>query len=149
MCGCYDNNTNHDNNTPNALFALDAQIWPALARLNRVPPMTILAGVDAKLAQSGGYANSEALQGLWSENTTQATLLAALSGDKVKAVALTRTLATMRTPHGGYYASNTPGLPTGFMLDTDPTKPRQYFHIRALAPLAWAALVERRVNPFD
>ena len=148
-CRCYDVGTGLDGITPNALFALDAQIWPALARLNRVPPLTILASVDAKLTQSGGYAYSEALQGLWTEGTAQAALLAALSGDKVKAVALTRTLATMRTPHGGYYASNTPGLPTGFMLDTDPTKPRQYFHIRALAPLAWAALVERRVNPFD
>jgi len=54
----------------------------------------------------------------------------------------------MRAPEGGYYASNAPALPTGFMLDTDPTKPRQYFHIQALAPLAWAALVEQRFNPF-
>lgn len=147
-CRCYAVGTGLDGVTPNTLFALDAQIFPALAHLNSVPPAAILAAVDTKLAQSGGYAYSEGLQGLWTEGTAQGALLAALSGDTVKATALARTLNTMRAPGGGYYASNSPALPTGFMLDTDPTKPRQYFHIRALAPLAWAALVERRVNPF-
>jgi hypothetical protein len=147
-CRCYAVGTGLDGTTPNTLLALDAQIWPALAHLNTAAPATILATVDAKLAQSGGYAYSEALQGLWTEGTAQVALLAALSGDTTKATALTRIIDTMRTPKGGYYASNTPGLPTGFMLDTDPTKARQYFHIRALAPLAWAALVQRKFNPF-
>jgi hypothetical protein len=148
-CGCYAVGTGLDGITPNTLLALDAQIWPALAGLQGAPPATtVLATVDAKLSQSGGYAYSEALQGLWTEGTAQVALLAMLSGDAARAAALTRVIGTMRTPRGGYYASNTPGLPTGFMLDTDPTKARQYFHIRALAPLAWAALVERRFNPF-
>ncbi|MBL6853958.1 MAG: hypothetical protein ISQ86_11280, partial [Alphaproteobacteria bacterium] len=147
-CHCYAVGAGLDGVTPNTLFALDAQIWPVLAHLNTAPPATILASVDAKLAQSGGYAYSEALQGLWTEGTAQVALLAALSRDMAKAATLSRTIGTMRTPQGGYYASDVPGLPTGFMLDTDPTKARQYFHIRALAPLAWAALVERRFNPF-
>jgi hypothetical protein len=148
-CRCYAVGTGLDGITPNTLLALDAQIWPALAKLDSAPPATILATVDAKLAQSGGYAYSEALEGLWTEGTAQVALLAALSGDAARAAALVKVLDTMRTPQGGYYASNTPGLPTGFMLDTDPTKARQYFHIRALAPLAWAALVERKFNPFQ
>ena len=148
-CRCYAVGTGLDGVTPNALLALDAQVWPVLAGLHGAPPAgTILATVDMKLTQSGGYAYSEALQGLWTEGTAQVALLAALSGDTARAAALARTLNTMRAPEGGYYASNAPALPTGFMLDTDPTKPRQYFHIRALAPLAWAALVERRFNPF-
>lgn len=148
-CRCYAVGTGLDGVTPNTLLALDAQIWPALALPHSAPPAaTILATVDAKLSQSGGYAYSEALQGLWTEGTAQVALLASLSGDEARATALDRVIATMRTPKGGYYASNTPGLPTGFMLDTDPTKARQYFHIRALAPLAWAALVERMFNPF-
>jgi hypothetical protein len=147
-CRCYAVGTGLDGATPNTLLALDAQVWPVLAFHDGPSPKTILATVDGRLAQSGGYAYSEALQGLWTEGTAQVALLAALSGDGAKAAALARTLATMRTPRGGYYAANTPGLPTGFMLDTDPTKARQYFHIRALAPLAWTALAERRVNPF-
>jgi hypothetical protein len=146
-CRCYAVGTGLDGVTPNTLLALDAQVWPVLAHLDRAPPATILTTVAAKLGQSGGYAYSEALQGLWTEGTAQVALLAMLSGDTAKATALAKVIDSMRTPHGGYYASNTPGLPTGFMLDTDPTKARQYFHIRALAPLAWTALVERRFNP--
>jgi hypothetical protein len=148
-CRCYAVGTGLDGVTPNTLLALDAQVWPVLVGQPGSPPArTILATVDTKLAQSGGYAYSEALQGLWTEGTAQVALLAALTEDAARAAALTGTLDKMRTPHGGYYASDVPGLPTGFMLDTDPTKARQYFHIRALAPLAWAALLERRFNPF-
>ena len=106
------------------------------------------ATVDAKLAQSGGYAYSEALQGLWTEGTAQVALLAALSGDSKRGTALSGVLDTMRTPSGGYYASNIPGLPTGFMLDTDPAKPRLYFRLPHLGAASWAALAERGFNPF-
>jgi len=140
-CRCYAVGTGLDGTTPNMLLALDAQIFPALA-LARKP------GAIDRLAQSRGYAYSEALQGLWTEGTAQVALLATLSGDAARAATLTHSLDAMRAPEGGYYAANTAGLPTGFMLDTDPSKPRQYFHLRALAPLAWAALVERRANPF-
>jgi len=54
----------------------------------------------------------------------------------------------MQTPDGSFYAADTSALPTGFMLDTDPTTPRTYFHIPALAPTAWAALAQRGFNPF-
>jgi len=54
----------------------------------------------------------------------------------------------MQLPDGSYYATSRKELPTGFMLDTDPTKPRQYFHIAHLAAVSWAALAMRRYNPF-
>jgi hypothetical protein len=104
--------------------------------------------VRDKLAQSGGYAYSEAREGLWTEGTAQMALLAALSGRDEEAAELNRAVAAMRTPDGGYYASNRAALPTGFMLATDPTKPREYFRIRHLAAAAWAALAEKRFNPF-
>jgi hypothetical protein len=148
-CRCYAVGTGLDGITPNTMLALDAQLFPALAHLTSAPLATLLATVDARLSQSSGYAYGEALQGLWTEGTAQAALVAGLSGETARAAALIHALDTMRTPHGGYYASAVPGLPTGFMLDTDPTKARQYFHIRALAPLAWAALVERRVDPLN
>ena len=148
-CRCYAVGTGLDGITPNTMLALDAQLFPALAHLTSAPLATLLATVDARLSQSSGYAYGEALQGLWTEGTAQAALVAGLSGETARAAALIHALDTMRAPGGGYYAANTPGLATGFMLDTDPTKARQYFHIRALAPLAWAALVERRVNPLN
>ncbi len=148
-CHCYAVGTGLDGATRNDLLALDAQIWPSLA-LPENPPRaeTVLATARARLAQSGGYAYSEALHGLWTEGTAQVALLTALSGDAKSADALGRVIAAMRAPGGGYYASDTSALPTGFMLQTDPNRAREYFHIRALAPLAWVALAERRVNPF-
>jgi len=100
------------------------------------------------LGQSGGYAYSEARESLWTEGTGQMALLAALAGRREDAATLNRVIATMRTPDGAYYASNRSALPTGFMLQTDPAKAREYFHIRHLAAAAWAALAERRFNPF-
>jgi hypothetical protein len=34
------------------------------------------------------------------------------------------------------------------MLETDPTQPRQYFHIAHLAAVSWAAIAATRYNPF-
>ena len=54
----------------------------------------------------------------------------------------------MRTPDGSYYAANSKELATGFMLETDPTQPRQYFHVAHLAAVSWVALAQQRYNPF-
>jgi hypothetical protein len=137
-----------DGATPNPLLALDAQIWPLLALRDTARYTSVLATVRRDLSQSNGYAYSEARDGLWTEGTAQVALLANLSGRPREAADLGKVIATMRTKDGGYYASSTSALPTGFMLDTDPTKPREYFHIVHLAALAWAALAERRFDPF-
>ena len=147
-CNCFAVGSGEDGVTPNTLLALDAQIWPLLALGNTARYAPVLATVRGQLAQSGGYAYSEAREGLWTEGTAQMALLAALSGRREEAAALTRVIASMRTPDGAYYASDRSALPTGFMLQTDPTKAREYFHIRALAAAAWAALAQRRFNPF-
>jgi hypothetical protein len=137
-----------DGATRNPLLALDAQIWPLLALPNTARYASVLATAHTALSQSGGYAYSEARAGLWTEGTAQVALLASLCGRDREAAGLARVIATMRTKDGNYYAASTSALPTGFMLDTDPTKRREYFHIAHLAALAWAALAERRFNPF-
>jgi len=59
-----------------------------------------------------------------------------------------KALNALRTPSGSYYAASTKKVPTGFMLETDPTLPRQYFHIEHLAAVSWVAIAQRRLNPF-
>jgi hypothetical protein len=53
-----------------------------------------------------------------------------------------------RLPDGGYYATTATALPTGFMLETDPSRPRAYLHLEHLAAAAWVALAEQAFNPF-
>lgn len=147
-CRCFAVGTAEDGATHNRFLALDAQIWPLLALPSGGTQRAVPAPLRKRLAMAGGYVYSEARDGLWTEGTAQAALLMAQLGRQGDAARLDRVVASMRMPDGGYYASSIPALPTGFMLDTDPTKPRQYFHIEALAPLAWAALAERRFDPF-
>jgi hypothetical protein len=147
-CICFAVGSGEDGVTPNTLLALDAQIWPLLALNGTAQFAGVLTTVRQQLSQSGGYAYSEAREGMWTEGTAQMALLAALLGRRDEAATLTRAISKMRTPDGAYYASDRSALPTGFMLQTDPTKAREYFHIRHLAAAAWAALAERRFNPF-
>ena len=131
------------------MLALDAQIWPLLALPQASSRYSVaVKTVESKLSQDGGFAYSEAKQGLWTEGTAQASLLLALMGQEAEANRYDEIVEGMRAPDGSYYAANTQALPTGFMLDTDPSQPRMYFHIPHLAALSWAALAARRFNPF-
>ncbi len=147
-CRCFAVGTGLDGATPNPFLALDAQIWPLLALDDTARYRGVLVTMRKRLAQDGGYAYSEARAGLWTEGTAQAALLMKVLHRDDEAAVLDRAVAAMRAPDGAYYAADTAAQATGFMLDTDPTKPRDYFHIPALAPLAWAALAERGFNPF-
>jgi hypothetical protein len=146
-CRCFAVGTAADGQIHNELLALDAQVWPALAfadgRYARV-----LGTVEHRLRHEDGYAYGEAKAGVWTEGTAQVALLLSLTGRPEEARNLIAGLERQRTPDGSYYASSTAALPTGFMLQTDPSKPRQYFHIPHLAALAWVALVDERFNPF-
>jgi len=75
-------------------------------------------------------------------------LLLELSGREDEADGFMKAVDAMRAPDGSYYAASTRELPTGFMLETDPSQPRQYFHIPHLAALSWAAIAALRYNPF-
>ncbi|HWU54725.1 MAG TPA: hypothetical protein VN175_04425 [Rhizomicrobium sp.] len=146
-CGCFAVGTTEDGKTRNLYLALDAQTWPLLA----IPDAAIRykeAAAPARLRDGDGFAYSEAKEGVWTEGTAQVALLLELSGHSDMAENLLTAVDAMRAPDGSYYAASTRELPTGFMLETDPTQPRQYFHIAHLAAASWAAIAQQRYNPF-
>jgi hypothetical protein len=85
---------------------------------------------------------------VWTEGTGQMALLLELLGRGEKAKSLIAVIESQRSPDGGFYAASVRALPTGFMLDTDPAKPRLYFRLPHLGAASWAALAERGFNPF-
>ncbi len=147
VCGCFAVGTGVDGKTLNLFLALDAQTWPLLA-IPKAARQYKEAAAPAALRDGEGFAYSEAKDGVWTEGTAQVALLLSLSGRNADAQRLLKALEAMRTPDGSYLAANTRELPTGFMLETDPKKPRQYFRIEHLAAVAWVALAQRRFNPF-
>lgn len=146
-CQCFAVGTARDGQTRNLYLALDAQTWPLLAIRGGA---TRYAGAIApqKLRAGSGFAYGEAKQDLWTEGTAQVALLLELLGRRKEASDTMKALEAMRGPHGSYYAAASEQLPTGFMLETDPTQPRQYFHVEHLAAVAWVAIAQRRYNPF-
>jgi len=52
-----------------------------------------------------------------------------LLGRTGRAKSLIAVIESQRSPDGGLYATTVRELPTGFVLDTDPTKPRLYFRL--------------------
>lgn len=75
-------------------------------------------------------------------------LLMKLLGRIGRADSLMAAVESQRSPDGGFYATTAHELPTGFVLDTDPTKQRLYFRLSHLGAASWAALAERGFNPF-
>jgi hypothetical protein len=146
-CGCFAVGTGRDGQTLNPFLALDAQTWPLLA-IPKAAQRYRTAIAPAALRHGNGFSYSEVKDGVWTEGTAQVALLLELSGHNDEARALLKALDKVRAPNGSYYASSTRQLPTGFMLETDPTKPRQYFRIPHLGAVAWVALAQRRFNPF-
>jgi hypothetical protein len=148
-CACFAVGTGTDGQTPNTFLALDAQMWPLLAipgAAHRYASVVVTA--RRRLSDEDGYAYSEAKEGVWTEGSAQAALLMSLTGRTRRARALEAAVERNRAPDGSYYATRLSQLPTGFMLQTDPSKPRLYFHIPHLAALSWAALAEQHFNPF-
>lgn len=148
-CNCFAVGTIEDGKTRNPYLALDAQIWPLLALPGAAAKYdAAFATAQSRLRDGAGFAYSEAKEGLWTEGTAQVALYLALSGRKAEADRFMTAVEGMRAADGSYYAASTHELPTGFMLETDPTQPRQYFHIPHLAAVSWAAIASRRYNPF-
>ncbi|MBR1165922.1 hypothetical protein JQ571_02980 [Bradyrhizobium liaoningense] len=99
---------------------------------------------DGRLRNAYG----EDRDGVWTEGTSQMALLLKLLGRTAEAKSLVAVIESQRSPDGGFYATSVRALPTGFMLDTDPAKPRLYFRLPHLGAASWAALAERGFNPF-
>lgn len=148
-CRCFAMGTTEDGHTRNTMLALDAQIWPLLALPGARPRFdAALQTANVRLRHGDGFGYSEAAAGIWTEGTAQTALLYSLLGRDAEAQRLLATLAGLKTPDGSYYATDSVELPTGLMLQTDPSKPRSYFHLPHLAALAWVALAETGFNPF-
>jgi hypothetical protein len=138
-----------DGQTLNPMVALDAQVWPLLA----LPAATqrygaALPQVMSQLHSGQGYAYSDAGGGPWTEGGAQVLLLLRLLRHDAQLPAVEAGIAAARAPNGGYYATPLAAVPTGFMLATDPQKPRLYLHLEHLGAAAWVALAEQGFNPF-
>ena len=141
--------TAEDGITPNPFLALDAQIWPLMAiAASRQYSSVLMEKTLPKLAVEGGYRYANVDSGLWTEGTAQAALLMRLFNKKEMAQALLRTIEKQKAESGYYYASGPESIETGFKLDTDPTKPRLYFHLPHLGATGWASLAQTGFNPF-
>lgn len=148
-CSCFAVGTAEDGESANPLLALDAQVWPLMALPGMVEKHAlVLHTIDTRLRFAAGYTYGEAGGGLWIEGTAQVAVLLELLHRQAQARALRAAINAQRTPNGGYYASGTAATPTGFMLPTDPSAPRVYFHLEHLGAAAWAALADCGYNPF-
>jgi hypothetical protein len=147
-CGCFAVGTGLDGKTPNRMLALDAQLWPLLALSRGVAQYSAaLAVAREKMAVRDGFAYSQAGGAIWTEGTAQAALLMALMDQPRRAARLMTAVERNRAPDGSYFAASG-NTDTGFRLDTDPGQARRYFHTPHLGALAWAAMAQRRFNPF-
>jgi hypothetical protein len=130
-------------------LALDAQTFPLLAWPgSRKRYGSAVATLERRVRVGGGFAFGNVKGGIWTEGTEQVALLLELSGREADARSTIKAAQNMRAPDGSYFATDATQLPTGLPLDTDQSQSRRYFHLAHLAPAAWAALAERRFDPF-
>ena len=147
-CNCFAAGTGLDGKTPNRFLALDAQLWPLLALRGGVAHYgAALTTARTRMMVGDGFTYSAAGKAVWTEGTAQAALLAALMGQPQLAARLLAAVERNKAPDGGYFAADR-DTDTGFRLDTEPAQARRYFHLPHLGALAWAALAQRRFNPF-
>jgi hypothetical protein len=138
-----------DGQSVNPMLALDAQVWPLLALPDAASRYgAALPRVLAQLRSGDGYAYSDAGGGPWTEGGAQVMVLLKRLHQDAQLPAIEAGIAAARAPDGGYYATTLAAVPTGFMLATDPDKPRLYLHLEHLGATAWAALAEQGFNPF-
>jgi hypothetical protein len=148
-CACFAAGTAEDGVRHNPVLALDAQVWPLLALSGAAEQLaSAITTAEQRMSVDGGFSYGEDRDGVWTEGTGQMALLMTLLGRAETAKSLVAVIESQRSPDGGFYATSVPALPTGFVLDTDPTKPRFYFRLPHLGAASWAALAESGFNPF-
>lgn len=153
-CGCFAAGVQEDGVTHNPIVALDAQIWPLLAlpdmEKNHGDAVLSMAAskLDAAFGDFRGYSYSESAHGFWTEGSAYMALLYGLLGDSPNADALSAAIGAQHAPGGGFFAAADPALATGFADPANPGQQRVYYHLPHLAAAAWAALAERKFNPF-
>jgi len=147
---CFAAGTGDDGVTLNPTLSLDAQVWPLTALPGAAQRFgAVLGTIDTRLAAAGGYAYGETRDGMWTEGTAQAALLEKKLGNWDKSRALIAAIESQRSPDGGYFATSTQSVATGYGQESDPSKPRLYFRLPHLGAAAWAALAENGFDPFS
>jgi len=148
-CACFVAGTAEDGVTRNPIVALDAQVWPLAALPGAAKKFAAaITTAEQRMSVDQGFSYGEDRDGVWTEGTGQMALLMELLGRTGNATSLIAVIESQRSPDGGFYATSVRELPTGFVLDTDPTKPRLYFRLPHLGAASWAALAEWGFNPF-
>lgn len=143
--------------TTNDHSAVDANLWPLLAR-DPDPAWRAALGwviteqglpADAPASAKQGVDFDRDRDGIWLEGTAITALVCRLAQRDALADRMLATLRAQTSPGGLVYACTTPTLTTGLSTGLDSKAPDFLYYRRPhIAPTAWALLAERVSNPF-
>lgn len=134
---------------PNRFSALDANLWPLIARGMPRARRGALAWVQARHAVGDGFDFNDDRDGAWTEGTAIAALALRLAGEEEAAARAGAFLRGQLAPGGLLYATDVPLLSTSLSTGINPAQADfRYPRLPHLAPAAWAILAARRFNPF-
>lgn len=119
--------------------ALDVQLWAQLLPQAPKPWRRAIQWVEQANAVRGGFAFTDARDGMWTEGTAQAALVYRQAGAAIEADLLFGTMARQVSPGGFLYASREPRVRAVYAW---------YRHQPCLAATAWAVLAAFNRNPY-
>lgn len=119
--------------------ALDVQLWAQLLPQAPKPWRRAIHWVEQANAVRGGFAFTDARDGMWTEGTAQAALVYRQAGAATRADPLFGSIARQVSPGGFLYASREPRIRAVYSW---------YRHQPCLAATAWAVLAAFNRNPY-
>lgn len=119
--------------------ALDVQLWAQLLPNAPKAWRRALGWIERRHAVNGGYAFTDARDGMWTEGTAQAALAWRWVGDEAKADTLFNAIAQQASPGGFLYATPEPRIVALYAW---------YYHRPCLAATAWAMIAASNRNPY-
>ncbi|MEY2114962.1 MULTISPECIES: hypothetical protein [Rhodanobacter] len=132
--------TEGDGGTPlRSPSALDVQLWAQLLPDAPKAWQRALGWVERRHAVKGGYAFTDARDGMWTEGTAQAALAWRWVGDEARADTLFAAIAQQASPGGFLYATPEPRIVALYAW---------YYHRPCLAATAWAVIAASNRNPY-
>lgn len=119
--------------------ALDVQLWAQLLPDAPKAWRRALGWIERRHAAKGGYAFTDARDGMWTEGTAQAALAWRWVGDEARADTLLARVATQASPGGFLYGTPEPRIVAPYAW---------YYHRPSLAATAWAVIAASNRNPY-
>jgi hypothetical protein len=119
--------------------ALDVQLWSQLLPDVPAPWRRAMAWIKHANAVKGGFAFTDARDGMWTEGTAQAALVYRRMGADATADTLFASLAKQASPDGYLYATPARRMTAVYSF---------YRHQPCLAATAWAVLAALKRNPY-